>query len=68
MAGSDDSQSSETGRVDSQDDFAELERLIREAPEPHEGKQTLEEWLDEQEEAESDRLDGSGSGDSPSDP
>ena len=47
MAGSDDSQASDTSGIEGADDFAVLERLLREAPEPKVGKQSFEEWIDE---------------------
>ena len=53
MAGSDNSQVSDTGGVEGSDDFAELEDLLREASEPKFGKQNFDEWIDERAQEES---------------
>lgn len=55
MAGSDDSQASDAGGVNGSDDFAELERLLREAPESRFGKQSFDEWIDERAQKENDQ-------------
>jgi hypothetical protein len=54
MAASDNSQPSDAGGIEDQNDFAELERLLREAPEPKFGKQSFDEWIDERAQEETD--------------
>jgi hypothetical protein len=54
MAGSDNSQSGDAGGIEDQDDFAKLERLLREAPEPKYGNQSFDEWIDERAKEETD--------------
>lgn len=53
MAGSDNSQTSDTGGVEGSDHFAELEHLLREASEPKFGKQNFDEWIDKRAQEES---------------
>jgi hypothetical protein len=55
MAGSDNSQPSDPGGIEDQDDFAKLERLLREAPKPENGKQSFDEWIGERAHEETDK-------------
>ncbi len=55
MAGSDNSQPSDAGGVEDMDDFAQLERLLREASEPKFGKQSFDEWIHERAQEDTDK-------------